>query len=192
MTIETCLLMRYGFGRHIDEILEIAPANLSFTLQVLYAGYLQYTTVMGVLRISAGLFYNRLFSSKGNSFRWLVHINTALNIILIVGLDLVAALECHPVAAFWDKTIPDATCLPTLNIQLGSGVPSVILDLYILIMPLPVIWKLHMASHKKVLLLVTFVLGYSVIVLSLGRLITIVKIRDGLAADVTCEFFLLA
>jgi hypothetical protein len=67
--------------------------------------------------------------------------------------------------------------MPTLNIQLDSVVPSVVLDLICLIMPMPIISKLHLSSHRKALLLTTLVLGYSVIFLSVGRLVTVAKLR---------------
>jgi hypothetical protein len=188
ISIQTCLLLRHGFGRHIDEVLEIAPANVPFSLQILYAGYLTYTVAMAFIRISVGLFYGRLFCIAVPSFQWQVHANTALNVIWLVGLNLAAVFECTPVSAFWDKSINGAKCMPTLNIQLGSVVPSVALDLVALIMPLPIIWKLHLSPNRKALLLATFVLGYGVIFLSVGRLVTITIIKTGLENDLTCEY----
>lgn len=163
---------------------------MTFSLQVLYAGYLTYTAAMALIRISVGLFYHRLFSIACPNFRYQVHANTLLNVIWLVGLNLAAAFECTPVSAFWDKGIEGAKCMPTLNIQLGSVVPSVVLDLIALIMPLPIIWKLHLSMQRKVMLLGTFVLGYSVIFLSVGRLITVAKIERGLESDLTCKYCL--
>ncbi|KAI8940635.1 hypothetical protein NX059_001906 [Plenodomus lindquistii] len=188
VTIQTCLLLRHGFGRHIEQVLDAAPANVTFILQVLYSGYLTYTIATALVRISVGLFYGRLFSIAVPGFEWQVHANTTLNIMYMIGLSLASAFECTPVSAFWDKSIPGAKCIPTLNIQLASVVPSVVLDLVALVMPLPIIWKMHLSHGRKALLLVTFVLGYSVIVLSVGRLVTIAKIRSGLETDLTCEF----
>jgi hypothetical protein len=189
ISLQTCLLLRHGFGRHMDDVVSTAPANIPVSLQILFAGYLTYTFAMALLRISVGLLYARLFSLALPNFAWQVHANTALNLIWLVGLNLAAIFECSPVSAFWDKGLmgKGARCAPTLNIQLGSVVPSVVLDLIALIMPLPVIWNLHLSKNRKVMLLATFVLGYSVIVLSVGRLVTIAKLGRGLEEDLTCE-----
>jgi hypothetical protein len=188
ISIQTCLLLRHGFGRHIDEVLEIAPTHVSFSLQFLYVGYLTHTVAMAFIRISVGLFYGRLFCIAVPSFQWQVHANTALNFIWLLGLNLAAAFECTPVSGFWDKSINGAKCMPTLNIQLGSVMPSVALDLVALIMPLPIIWKLHLSPNRKALLLATFILGYSVIFLSVGRLVAITIVKTGLDNDSTCEY----
>lgn len=82
--------------------------------------------------------------------------------------------------------MPCQTCLPTLNIQLSLGVPSVLLNLAALILPLPIIWKLQLTAQKRALLIANFVLGYRVIVLSLGRLITIAKLEKELETDLIC------
>ncbi|OAG24768.1 hypothetical protein CC77DRAFT_1005711 [Alternaria alternata] len=185
ISVQTGLLLHHGFGLHITSV---PPANMTFSLQVLYAGYLTYTAAMALIRISVGLFYHRLFSVACPNFRYQVHANTLLNVIWLVGLNLAAAFECTPVSAFWDKGIEGAKCMPTLNIQLGSVVPSVVLDLIALIMPLPIIWKLQLSMQRKVMLLGTFVLGYSVIFLSVGRLITVAKIERGLESDLTWYF----
>ena len=180
--------MRYGFGRHLDEVIETAPENLQYCLKVLYAAYLTYPVAIGLIRISVGLFYKRLFSIAVTQFERQVHINTTLNVVYIVTITLLSALECRPVSAFWDRKIPNATCFSALGMQLGSVIPSVLLDLIVLLLPMPIIWQLQMSVAKKGLLIGTFFLGYSVAIISVGRLLVITRFSKRIEKDVTCKF----
>jgi hypothetical protein len=171
----------------VNEVLEIAPGNLEFCLQVLYTAYLTYLLGISLIRISVGLFYKRLFGIAIDRFGWQVRLNTASNVLYIIIMGLLSAFECSPVSVFWDKSIPKATCLSALSLQLGSVITGVVLDLLVLLMPMPVIWKLQMSPGRKSLLGGTFFLGYGVVVISIGRLVTVSMFSKGLEADVTCK-----
>lgn len=54
----------------------------------------------------------------------------------------------------------DGHCSNVDTVWLGSVIPSTIIDLIILIMPLPMIWKLQMKLTKKILVMGVFVCGY--------------------------------
>ncbi|KAJ5807082.1 hypothetical protein N7474_010674 [Penicillium riverlandense] len=60
-----------------------------------------------------------------------------------------------------------------------------ILDVIILLIPLPLLWTLQMTKAKKVMLSGLFVCGYSVVIVSLGRLVTLLKAGSALEADLT-------
>lgn len=62
-----------------------------------------------------------------------------------------------------------------------------VLDLVVLLMPMPIIWKLQMSLGRKSLLEGTFFLGYSVVVISIGRLVTVSMFSRGLERDFTCK-----
>lgn len=69
--------------------------------------------------------------------------------------------QCLPVAYFWNKTIPGGRCLPNALITIGltNGVLSFAGDLFILAMPIPMIWKLKMNNRRKLALSGMFALG---------------------------------
>jgi hypothetical protein len=100
ISIQTCFLLGHSFGIHLTQVLDTAPADLTFSLQILYAGYLTYTFVMAFTRISVGLFYARLSSLAVPSFMRQVDANTALNIIWLVSSNSAAASECYPLSFF--------------------------------------------------------------------------------------------
>lgn len=73
---------------------------------------------------------------------------------------LVAIFECTPVAYFYDKTIPNGHCnIDTNKYFQWASMPNVITDVAMLILPLPVIWKLQTSKNNKIGLTLTFLTG---------------------------------
>ena len=51
---------------------------------------------------------------------------------------------CHPVQFFWDKTIPGGHCGSDSGILYGVAGPNIATDIAVLVLPLPMIWRLQM------------------------------------------------
>ncbi|PVH91230.1 hypothetical protein DM02DRAFT_664223 [Periconia macrospinosa] len=60
-----------------------------------------------------------------------------------------------------------------------------IIDFIILILPLPILWELHLSVWKKILVLGVFICGYLVIATSTGRLVATIQLGDALREDLT-------
>jgi hypothetical protein len=65
---------------------------------------------------------------------------------------------CKPIEFNWDKSI-DGTCGDEDAANTGSAVINATLDVVIVGLPFPIVWKLQMATQKKVAISVTFLLG---------------------------------
>lgn len=96
-----------------------------------------------------------------------------------------------PVQAAWDilkYNAQNSKCIQIRSIYLGGSVPNVVLDLIIVIMPLPYVWQLHAPVAQRVVLAGMFALGTFIAVVSLVRLIIFLQIPIGTAGDVTYNF----
>lgn len=71
---------------------------------------------------------------------------------------LATVFNCVPVAASWDFTIP-ATCIDSTKFFWVSASINVVTDVALLLLPLPLVWKLQMPSKQKTLISLVFVLG---------------------------------
>lgn len=71
---------------------------------------------------------------------------------------LAAALQCRPLAAFWDQSI-DGHCFNGLQYILGVQGVNIALDFAILCLPMPMVWRLHRPWQDKAALSVVFALG---------------------------------
>lgn len=96
--------------------------------------------------------------------------------------------NCDPIRAAWDITITTGKCIETRAIYLGGSVPNVFLDVFIVVIPLPYVWKLHAALGQRLLLAGMFALGIFICIVSLVRLIIFLQIPITTAGDVTYNF----
>ena len=84
--------------------------------------------------------------------------------------------QCHPVQRAWNLTVP-GTCLNLRAVFIGNAVPNIVTDAIILCMPLYHVWKLHVRAAQKVALTGIFLLGAFVIVASIYRFTTVLKLN---------------
>jgi len=80
---------------------------------------------------------------------------------------IVVSLECFPIEAIWEVFDPDNPLDPSeyhcgVDIHkffLGNAIPNIITDIFIMVLPLPYILKLHLRVSQKVALFGIFVVG---------------------------------
>ena len=134
------------------------------SLKILYAGYIVYNLGITMIRFSAILFYNRVFEPrKTERYRYFIWLGLGLNTAWILAFGAVALLPCLPIHAFWDRPLlmPSSyRCSSTLAIQLSAGITSVLMDLLVLLLPVPPLLELHTDWRKKARLVFVFLLGY--------------------------------
>jgi hypothetical protein len=58
--------------------------------------------------------------------------------------------SCHPVAFFWDRDVGRGTCLNVNKLAYANSAMSIIQDLLIIVIPLPVLVKLNIGRKKKI------------------------------------------
>lgn len=178
-------VLHYGFGRHLltlpmDNLLRIAKNQ--FIIYFLYDAGLFFT------KASALCFLKRIFPSRVsptwfNISVWAAH---GMNIAWLIGIFFGTLFMCNPIAKNWNTTLP-GHCGSTSDLFIGSAVPSVVIDLFILILPLPRLWGLQTGWGRKIGITTVFVFGYCVVIVSLGRVVTVLKSTVALDTDITYE-----
>lgn len=86
---------------------------------------------------------------------------------LIIGYFLAVIITifsaCRPLPYFWlqytDPDAVDGTCIDTPKFFLGNGIGAVIIDFLILLVPVPIIWKLQMPRSQRIAVIGIFLLG---------------------------------
>ena len=90
-----------------------------------------------------------------------------MNILAAAGLVTVwfllalpfAIFQCAPVRKVWLPLIP-GHCVNTSSWFLGIATVSVIIDIYIMLLPLPILWSLHVGRKRKLILIGFFICAY--------------------------------
>ena len=87
---------------------------------------------------------------------YVVHgINAAFGAAIVLG----ACLICHPISFFWDQSIPGGYCGDQKSLDLLIGIFNLLLDVTVVVLPMPVLWSLQIPMRKKAVLSGMFGLG---------------------------------
>jgi hypothetical protein len=74
--------------------------------------------------------------------------------------DLVSIFGCRPIAATWDLTLlPGATCMDPSTKYMALSVLNIIIDVFTLVLPIPIIARLRMPRRQKITVCGIFATG---------------------------------
>lgn len=149
--------IRLGLGKHVSQV---SDKDLTKGLLLLYSDLFLYNTAISLPKLSAILFYARVFTTHIDGwFRRSLWITGALLITWLICAMTSTIFECTPVSRAWFPNVP-GHCIHRLHWWTGISISSVIIDLIILILPLPVLWNLQLKPVRKRLVTAVFICGY--------------------------------
>lgn len=96
-----------------------------------------------------------------------------------------AIFICHPVAYFWDQSIPGGTCLNKEAIWFTNAGLTIAMDIAIVVLPMPAVRSLSLQKSQKIGIMLLFALGGFVCVASIVRLTTLQVIAK--SKDITWD-----
>lgn len=135
--------------------------KLFFCVQIFYAW------VGPAIKISFLLLYRRIFVVK-----WFMRITlvvATLVIIWCISVTLTVIFECRPVGSYWQPLLQQH-CIDSQKFYWANGISNLLLDVMILCLPIPMIWKLQMSMRSKISLTGVFALGAFICVASILRI----------------------
>lgn len=93
---------------------------------------------------------------------------------------------CRPISAYWEGTENGGWCLNQQKVIMADSVISMVSDLCILVLPLPLMWNLHIQRGKKLRVVGLLGAGGVATAFSVWRLV--IMIQDGASPDYTVLF----
>ncbi|KAI7776261.1 hypothetical protein LA080_005548 [Diaporthe eres] len=161
-----------GYGRYMTELL---VEEIESSLKGFFISQYFWATGTAAFRLAILLFYMDLFSTVRN-FRWPA-IGTAVVVFLYwVACLFTTSLLCQPVQSNWDISVP-GKCGNVVAIEVFSGAFNMVIDIWVVFLPLPTVWKLQLSSQRKWTLTAAFSLGLCTAAVNLGRLIQTIQCR---------------
>ena len=145
-------------GYHLDVVEAIYPDAFVPWARVLVATPIIYSAACAFPRIMLLSLYLRILTWQ-KTYRLACYALMGLVIAYAVADILAAAFECIPIAYIWDKTIPGGRCINIPLFYRWGTLPNAIIDVLMLILPQPIVWKLQAPAHVKVGLAMTFLTG---------------------------------
>ena len=133
------------------------PAALIPWAKVLVVTPIIYSAACCLPKVVILLLYLRIFASS--SYRIACYVLLAIVVALAISDVIAGATLCTPISYLWDKTIEGGHCINIPVFYRWGTLPNAITDLFMLILPLPVVWKLHATQRVKIGLTITFLTG---------------------------------
>ncbi|TGJ78330.1 hypothetical protein E0Z10_g10432 [Xylaria hypoxylon] len=158
-----------GVGLHVEYLEETQPEKVTIFLKYLVAESIWYLATIWIAKLSICILYRRLFPG-----RW-VYIILCIIIFILIGTSIATVVAllvaCRPFSANWGPPeVQNTHCIDKEPIFVWGTLPNVITDAIMLVIPLPIVWKLHMATNLKMALTITFLVGGIGLVASILRL----------------------
>ncbi|KAJ5095079.1 hypothetical protein N7532_007370 [Penicillium argentinense] len=155
----------WGMGKHIwattlQKVVEMK--------RILFAWIFVYIFELFVIKVSILMFYRRIFGM--NSMIWTC---LALSTAWVTG-SMIALLACpDPIPYFWNQTVDPLGGrfrYNFYNYYIGNAAGNVVSDVFILLVPFPIVWRLKMRVTQKLMVSGVLLLGVFVCAASIIRL----------------------
>lgn len=118
-----------------------------------------YGPTMFFAKLSLFLLFLRIFSCNRPT-RYAIYLGIMVNCLFYIAVTLVFGIDCvRRPGKSWLATASSARCQSTVVINYIQGGFGVVSDIYIFVLPLPVVLGLHMAPRKKLAVFATFLTG---------------------------------
>ncbi|EEA28313.1 hypothetical protein TMatcc_003359 [Talaromyces marneffei ATCC 18224] len=187
----------FAYGLHINLCISVAFGGLGVSITTLevsnivvyaktiIAGGALYGTAVTLLQVSILFLYVRLFSIV----RW--HVVACYVVMGFCVAWWIAFFggtmgDCVPLQKLWTPT-EHGTCIDQNKACGATGIAHIILDLIILILPLPIIWNMKIDMTRKFFVSVIFSIGIFATVCSILRISCIVSLVKIDSSDPTAS-----
>ncbi|KAH6612264.1 hypothetical protein B0J18DRAFT_77496 [Chaetomium sp. MPI-SDFR-AT-0129] len=171
-------IVQTKFGLGLPLRLRPEASLVSYT-RTNFAGRPIYQVGISFFKVALLISYLRLF--KGTShvvYRRVVWITMALIFAAHLGCALSLIFACNPVNKSWDPAVA-GTCLAPGPSFTAYAIVTIVSDVLVAIIPIPVLLQLKVNTGKKVGLIVIFLLGLFTTLCSIFRYTQIQQIQSG-------------
>ncbi|KAI9847346.1 MAG: hypothetical protein M1838_000930 [Thelocarpon superellum] len=157
------ICVHFGFGRHA---ILAGPRKAENFIKTLFAFEIMYNITIVLIKTSVLLFYRRALPLAG--FRMVLNVATAFVIAWGISATLGVTFQCVPISYLWKHSGP-AQCINQIALVISTAAINVFTDLFIVILPIPLVWRLQATRRKRLAVSGIFVLGGVVIIASVMR-----------------------
>lgn len=125
-------------------------------IKCFYVLQLTYVATLPLVKFSVLLFYYRIFPQQ--KFRYALYGMGTFLILFFLSSVLAVVLQCRPIHAFWEPEIPHH-CFNQVAFYIAQGSLNFVSDVMVVVMPIPLIWKLRLPLIRRIGLIIVFLLG---------------------------------
>ncbi|KAI1118709.1 hypothetical protein F5Y14DRAFT_397364 [Nemania sp. NC0429] len=149
------------------------PKSLFILSQTLYVseifGYFPLTTA----KLSILFFYRRIFGVQGKLFPIISLLLIVLSCLWGISFFFATLFICYPIHYSWTSAYGspefEAHCYNPAAMFYASAISNLIVDVFILLIPTPMVWPLEMPRKQKIAVVGIFLLGGFVVAITAIR-----------------------
>ncbi|KAI1866346.1 uncharacterized protein JN550_007734 [Neoarthrinium moseri] len=158
-----------GLGVHLQDIMRTDPGLFALHLRLFVPAQLLWAAANTSVKFSILSLYTTIFPER--RFQLICYGTMAISLAYLVSVIVEAFALCKPVQYSWDKSIQGGTCTGENLAYLVAGITNLVIDAFIVSLPMPKLFGLQMSLSKKVGVAGMFSLGALICVLSLLRVL---------------------
>lgn len=80
----------------------------------------------------------------------IINVSAVVLLLYYIPALFIKIFFCKPISAYWNGTADGGTCIDQRRVIIADSAISIASDLWILILPVPMLWSLQMSWMKKV------------------------------------------
>ncbi|KAI1139094.1 hypothetical protein F5Y05DRAFT_380818 [Hypoxylon sp. FL0543] len=169
---------KYGLGAHFYDIEDndLTPFwKLFYILTVTYASTLMF------VKFSLFFQYYRLVQEVPH-YRLFYLSVMALVGGWVIAQEFVLIFSCTPIHAYWDHTTY-GKCLDSNLTGWMNAIGNIVTDIIVLVLPIPVVWRLNLKRGRKWAVIGIFTLGFFTCIVSICRMVFFARLSDDFSYD---------
>lgn len=140
-------------GRHVNVVSEYDQMMVRMG-DYIFSHF--YDIALVTVKLGILAFYYRIFVH--HLFRRVVLATAAFVLAWGIGITVTLFLACRPLATYWNPNVP-GKCLVMVTFVYFTNISNLITDIWIFLMPIPMIWHLQLQTKKKMILSLIFCIG---------------------------------
>ncbi|CAD6590074.1 MAG: hypothetical protein ASARMPRED_004547 [Alectoria sarmentosa] len=148
-----------GIGAHIGENQMKESSEGKLLGQIFMAWMVIYGFSIALSKCAILLLYIRVFTTRNRAFTVGAYLIGFVVVATGIVNAFVTVLQCSPVAYEWNKSIHGGECIDEVAFARSMAIPNVITGAIMLVMPIPMVWRLNLNVSAKIALTVTFLHG---------------------------------
>ncbi|KAI1423462.1 hypothetical protein F5Y12DRAFT_529579 [Xylaria sp. FL1777] len=186
LSVATSLSAHYGIGRHLIAVLKEDPNALVTIGKTELALSVSYGTSLCMGKLAILALFTRIFTFINRRFKTMVLILSVVVLCWYTATILVIFLECRPLTTVWGDPYQ---CFPSQTTTIVLAVINIVIDVAILALPQPLIWKLNCGLRKKLQISAVLLVGVFSTIISIIRIPYQVGSLGGSPYDTTYSLY---
>ncbi|WKT48500.1 Zn(2)-C6 fungal-type DNA-binding domain [Fusarium oxysporum f. sp. vasinfectum] len=176
------MMARYGAGYHAWEIRKPEYYNW---LKWFYASTVVYIPAAFFTKATILLLMARVFAVEPRVAKGIKILIWAL-LVAYIPIQILRIVNCYPIRTYWDPDVRNARCVNQRKIFFSDLSLSIVTDLVILLIPIPLTWKLRMSIGKRIKIVLLLGAGGIATALTLFRVAKAVDFLN--SDDITVDY----